>query len=118
MMIDGVQLSVIIWVDDLFFSCKVKEHMLALIEVIGAKYGVPLTIQQGNVIENVGLRFESVENTVHVSSEGYVKSLTEGIRGTAATPARDNLFDTRDGVAAKLVPHTSDLFHSTVAKLS
>ena len=117
MMIDGVQLSVIVWVDDLFFSCKVKEHMLALIEVIGAKYGVPLTIQQGSVIENVGLRFESVENTVLVSSEGYVKALTEGIRGKAATPARDNLFDTRDGVASKLAPHTAELYHSTVAKL-
>ena len=114
---DGVRLQVIVWVDDVWMASTSMALMDGLVARIEAKYKVKLVVQDGDVIDNIGMRFifDRKNKTVRVVMDEYLRMVTEGVGGTAPTPARNNLFEAPE--SPLLSAKDKKIFHSKVAQL-
>jgi hypothetical protein len=68
-------------------------------------------------MDNVGMgyRFDRRTKTVHVVMDEYLRMVTEDVKGTAPSPARNNLFEVPD--SPLLSAPEKKRFHSKVAQL-
>ena len=115
----GVQLTVALYVDDLFCSCVDQSELEWLAEVLTDKYKEQ-SVHRGDLHSYLGhtLDFGSSPGQVRLTMEGYITDLLRSyeVRGTVATPASPNLFDVSP-TAEPLDAAAKEEFHSRVAKL-
>ncbi|CAM9111465.1 unnamed protein product, partial [Ectocarpus fasciculatus] len=116
--IGGVQVTVLLYVDDLVITSAKKSLVEAVIEMLTEKYK-QVTFNIGDIHDYLGMVFEmSGEGRAKVSMIEYLKNVLKfaEIDGTAATPATSKLFEVSDD-AAKLNRKEAKKFHTIVAKL-
>jgi hypothetical protein len=113
----GKQLTVALYVDDLFITCEDPEGVAWMLQVLRNRF-VDLSSTEGPKHSYLGQTFDfSEKGACFVSMEGYTIDLLDmrqPKRG-AATPALEDLFIV-DQSSALLSPATSELFHSVVCK--
>lgn len=115
---DGHQVTVCIYVDDIFCTSKNQEDLDWLAVELRSKYG-EVSVNLGEKHSYLGQTFDfSVEGEVKVSMEGYTREMLElyKVHGTRATPAAEGLFVCTEGLPP-LSDAEADIFHSRVAKL-
>ena len=121
-MVDGVQVTVTVYVDDLLFTSKSLTAIDAAIAFLESKYGTedqPLTIHEGKVHSFLGMSLDfSKPGRVEIGMPTYLKGVLTGcnVSGVAETPALANLFVIRT-TADPLDGERAEEFYSSVAKL-
>jgi hypothetical protein len=115
----GSQLTVALYVDDLFCSCADESQLEWLASVLTEEYK-ELAVHRGDMHSYLGhtLDFGMSPGRVRLTMEGYISDLLRlyNVRGTAASPATTSLFEI-DGTSNKLSTQNREDFHSCVAKL-
>jgi hypothetical protein len=114
----GVQLTVIVYVDDFFSTCVDQSSLDWFAAELTAKYGKVKT-QSGEVVSWVGQTFDFRDRgKCKVSMAGFIDELLRFTRttGFAATPATEDLFDI-DQSAAPLAREEAEYLHTVVMKL-
>jgi histone deacetylase 1/2 len=109
---------VVIYVDDLKFTCVNREIISATIAALEARFKSKLKVTKGSVHSYLGMRWDySVRGKCAVTMSGYTRDLLadSGVHGAIGSPAADHLFTVRDTVAA-LDPAQKEEFHALVAK--
>ena len=115
--VNGVQCSVVVYVDDLFITSKDISLIEDLESLLRSKFR-DLTVHSGLIHSYLGMTWDyTVPFEVKVTMEGFMNNLITDtkIEGIVATPASDNLFTIRD--ASKLELEDSQWYHTQVAKL-
>ena len=115
--IRGHQLTVVIYVDDLFITCQDAQAIDDLESLLRDKFKY-LTVHYGLIHSYLGMTWDySVPGSVKVTMEGYIEDLLEeaNVPGTVKTPATDNLFTTRE--SSPLDKDQCSRFHTLTAKL-
>jgi len=119
----GKQLTVVWHVDDLMVSCEDDFELTKFSCYLGSIYGTKLSMHMERKHDYLGVDMEFCEDgALEVSMFKYLKNAIEEfpeiIRGRAATPAHDKLFEIRDEAEAKKLNKEQALaFHHTVAQL-
>jgi hypothetical protein len=116
-LVRGEQLTVVIYVDDLFITCKNGEAIEELESLLRFKFK-EITVHEGLVHSYLGMTWDySQPSSVKVTMEGYTNDLLRqaNISGIVKTPATDNLFAIRD--APLLDIKSKSIFHTLTAKL-
>lgn len=116
-MVDGVQITVVLYVDDLFITSVSDPAMDQLVFLLRSKFK-EITIHDGKVHSYLGITWDfSSSLSVKVSMDGYTNDLLEfsGVTGDVKTPATDQLFAIR--AATPLDADAKASFHTLVAKL-
>jgi hypothetical protein len=115
---------IVTWhVDDLKVSHKDSFEITKFAEYLSGIYGDKLTVHRGKIHDYLGMDLDfSKKGEVRVSMIKYLHKILEEfpetISGTAATPAGENLFKTREDTDRKLLPEEqAQHFHRTVAQL-
>ena len=118
-MIDGKQCTICWYVDDNKIShmdMKVVEDVISKIE---SKFG-KMTVTTGNEQDFLGMNIKYRKGKVTISMKKHIlkamELFSEEITKTAATPAKNYLFEVRDQ-SKKLSEEKIDNFHSVVATL-
>lgn len=114
---DGVQCTVVIYVDDLMVTSVNPRMIDEVMQVLTSRFE-GIEVHDGPVFSYLGLTWDfSVPGEVKVTADGYTEELLKWaeVTGTAQSPAANHLFDIRD--TDKLAPDKAEWFHSAVAKL-
>jgi hypothetical protein len=123
-MIDGNQVTIQFHVDDLKIS-HVKQSVIdSILNDSNNKFGTskkPLAATTGDVHDYLGITIDysecdNVKFTMYDYLEDILAEMPGDMKGTAPTPASDNLFNIDDDSAA-LNERESDFFHRTTARL-
>jgi hypothetical protein len=123
-MIDGNQITIQSHVDDLKIS-HVKQSVIdSVLNDLNNKFGTskkPLAATTGDVHDYLGITIDYSEHgKVKFTMYDYVEDMLEDMpgdmKGTAPTPASDNLFDVDEDLAA-LNEKELDFFHRTTVRL-
>jgi hypothetical protein len=112
------QVTVCLYVDDIFATAESKEDLEQLIGELTEEYKA-LTVTRGKIHEYVGMLFEFGEKgTVHVTTEKYTDGVLEecGVETDADTSAAANLFEV-DLESKLLTDKERKTFHRHVAQL-
>ena len=118
MMQNRHQITVMIYVDDLYISSVSGVLIRHVIDRIKAKF-LTITVKDGPRQSYLGMNFDfSMKGEVSVTMEGYTDDVLEYAKtsGVALTPAGNSLFD----IESSTIPlgrAESEQFHSIVAKL-
>ena len=115
---NGKQCSIALHVDDLMITCALQETIEWIISALEAKYST-ITVNRGEVHSYLGMVFDFRKpGSVKITMERYTKDILDSyqVRGTAQTPATENLF-VIDANSPALDSEQADEFHSRVAKL-
>ena len=123
-MSNGKQMTVCWHVYDLKVSHVDNLAVTALALKLAKLYGQKTMISRGKVHDYLGMEmnFGTDPGTIIISMSKYLQKIIEEfpetLRGTKASPARDNLFDIREDKDRKLLPEEqASQFHRTVAQL-
>jgi hypothetical protein len=120
---DGKQHTMIWHVDDLMALCKDDFELTKFSCYLARIYGPKLAMHMGWKHDFLGMDLKfNKDGTLDVSMMQYLKNIIavfpEVIRGKAAMPATDHLFQIRDEKEARPLPEEQALaFHHTVAQL-
>eukprot|EP00804_Cyclotella_cryptica_P003532 CCRYP_002153-RB/>CCRYP_002153-RB protein AED:0.61 eAED:0.32 QI:0/-1/0/1/-1/1/1/0/615 len=119
-MIRGEQMTICWHVDDLKISHKKKVEIKRLESWLRSIYG-NISVSEGSKHTYLGMELDySEEGKCRVTMSRYTKEVINGfpevIEGTAATPAADYLFQTRED-GKKLPEEQAAAFHRTTAQL-
>ena len=118
-MVNGHQLTVGWYVDDVKMSHKDEQVLTDLIEALEEKFG-KMNVTRGNKHIYLGLEIEIRDRKVFISMKGYLEEAIcdfgEEITGSATSPACKSLM-TVNKEAKTLDKECSDRFHSIVQKL-
>jgi hypothetical protein len=126
-MVNGKQITLCIYVDDIMISSEDDYAIMSVIELLKNTYNT-ITVHEGNTHSYLGMQFEFINNSnnnsndnnksVKITMDGFVKDLllqhTNGTE-TSVTPASPNLFKIRE--SPKLNKLKAEEFHSITAKL-
>ena len=115
--IDGVQCTVVVYVDDIFVTCRNLRVIEDLESLLKRKFK-EITVHDGHIHSYLGMTWNfEVPGEVKVTMEGYVDEVLKyaTTTGTVSTPASDQLFNIRD--APPLDSGRKEEFHSLVAKM-
>jgi hypothetical protein len=116
--VNGVEVTLVLYVDDLLITCVDPDVLNDAIQQLGALFK-GATMHSGKILSYVGMIFDFTEQgKLHVCMDGYVNDFLEEyqVRGTAPTPAAADLFDI-DINAEELDTELKEMFHSRVAKI-
>jgi hypothetical protein len=116
-MVGGRQITVVVYVDDLFITSLSDIAMDVLVNLLRAKFK-DITVNEGLVHSYLGITWDlSTPFAVKVRMDGYTDDLLEfsGVTGAVKTPATDQLFMTRE--TTLLDAAGRDRLHSLAAKL-
>lgn len=115
--VDGVQCTVIIYVDDLLITSISDELIDELLDALRDKYK-ELTTTRGLVHQYLGMTFDFGTKKVSITMHGCVKDCLDdwGPIGSAKSPGGVDLFEI-DLDSPPLTPDQAKKFHSRVAKL-
>jgi hypothetical protein len=117
-MVDGVQLTVGVYVDDLLTTCANLAALDQFLDDLRKTYK-EITVHEGEVLSYVGMTLDySTPGYVYISMVGYTQDILQlyDVKGFAATPACAHLFD-HDEASPALPEKLRQLFHSATAKL-
>jgi hypothetical protein len=123
-MIDGHQITIQFHVDDLKIS-HIKQSVIdSVLNDLNIKFGTskkPLAAATGDVHDYLGITIDYSESdkvkfTMYDYLEDILSEMPDDMRGTAPTPASNNLFNIDDDSPA-LNEKESDFFHRTTARL-
>ena len=118
-MVNGHQLTVCWYVDDLKVSHKCPKVVSSLLLTIEKKFG-KMTIKRGNVQTYFGMDIEIVDRKIRICMKAYLQecidSFGESLTSNATTPANKNLMEL-DDESCKLNTTKRELFHHIVQKL-
>ena len=115
---DGCQLTVCVYVDDLFCTSRSRGNMDWIDAVLKEKYK-DVSSNEGLVHSYLGQTFDfRREGECKVSMAGYTSDFLEeyGVIGKRVTPAAEDVFEV-DPESEKLPDEGAKKFHSRVAKL-
>lgn len=114
---DGIQTTVVIYVDDLFITSKDITQMETLLNALRARFK-ELSINRGKVHSYLGMRFCFEDAAVDIDMHGYEVDVltTHGVDGESTSPASRDLFSLVESPA--LDPDDKAKFHTVVAKLA
>lgn len=111
------QLSVVVYVDDLFITCTDAGKIDWLRKQLEDEFG-QVTFHHGDSHGYLGMNFVYQRDELKVTMEPYIEDLLKlyEVKDTAPTPARESLFmvDPSEPLVGK---DDQDRFHSMVAKL-
>jgi hypothetical protein len=116
---DGIQCTIIIYVDDLMFTCINQSMMDSTITHLENHLDCSLKVKSGPIHSYLGLMWDySEEGKCKVTMDGYINDLLKGagITGSIGSPASDNLFTVRAD-APKLDKQQISEYHTLTAKL-
>ena len=116
--INGVQCTIVVYVDDLFISCKCQQTIDDVYGHIKEKFK-EVTRHDGNNHSYLGMNFDfSTKGEAKITMNGYINDVLRAanIKSSATTPATEHLFEIRDNVEL-LSTTEKEYFHSMVAKL-
>ena len=121
--VNGKQMTVVLYVDDLKVSFHTQEGIDEFILGLEKTYGA-LEPKKGKVFDYCGITLDyTTEGVCRLSTTKYIKEALETFRSTgrmvkkgAKTPARVNLFEIREETD-KLEEKLRKVFHSVFAKL-
>jgi hypothetical protein len=117
----GHQLTVVVYVDDLFITCSDPKAVDDFVRFIQHKFKT-ITVHDGPILSYLGMRMNfEVPGKVSVTMPGYVNDLLDnlGVQGSVTTPATAQLLDINQDEKAAPVLSVKDakIFHTIVAKL-
>jgi Reverse transcriptase (RNA-dependent DNA polymerase) len=115
--VDGVQVTIFLYVDDLMFTSRSEALIDDVIAELKKSYG-NIVVHEGKQLPYLGQEFDfRTPGQVTIRMRKYVEDLltASGIEGTADTPASESLFSVRD--APKLDAQQAKDFHSQVASV-
>jgi hypothetical protein len=122
-MIDGMQCTIVWYMDDLKLSHLKQEVLEDLVDILNEKYGkiTPLMVTRGDIHDYLGMTLNySVPGVVTIRMDDYVKDLLDeapgDMAGIAAMPSAYHLFTVSEE-PKYLDDTTSELFHHLTAKL-
>jgi hypothetical protein len=117
-MVNGIQCTVCVYVDDLLMTCAKEQVLADLVSKLKQQYK-ELTVSTGTKHSYLGMTFDfAVSGKVHITMEKYIEDLLRlyKVTGKAATPAAEYLFDIRE--SSPLLSDAKRIeFHSCTAKL-
>ena len=116
-LVGGVQLSIMVHVDDLMSTCKEEQHLGDLLAFLRKTYK-EVKSANGPRVDYVGLTFDFAEGgTVSVTMAAAVEAVLKecGVTQQRATPATEELFHIRE--VTKATAAEAKWFHSNVAKM-
>jgi hypothetical protein len=117
-LVDGVQCTVCIYVDDLMITCADINIIEDVLQQLSKSFQ-DITVHRGQVHSYIGQTFDfSQPKKVKVTMEGYVTDMLEEyeVEGCAVTAATEKLFEV--AVDSKVLPRErAEQYHSRVAKL-
>ena len=121
--IRGSQQTVIFHVDDLKSSHKLRKVNDEFLAWLQKKYGgyKPVTYTRGKKHEYLGMTLDySTKGELRVDMTKYVANMIDDfpdkIKGTASTPAGEDLFGQHGKESPKLDKNRAESFHTTVAQ--
>jgi hypothetical protein len=117
--VNGVQCTIVVFVDDLIATCKDESIISESFNKIGMAFNCQLTVHDGPIVPYLGMIFDFNEKgAVSISMPAYVDQLLKlaEVSGTASTPAGLNLF-TVDSQSPLLDKIEAERYHSMVARL-
>jgi hypothetical protein len=123
-MVDGNQITIQFHVDDLKISHMKQSVIDSVLSDLNKKFGTskkPLSATTGEVHDYLGITIDYSEHdkvkfTMYDYLEDILAEMPEDMKGTAPTPASDNLFNI-DEDSLPLNEKESDFFHRTTARL-
>jgi ribosomal protein L24E len=116
--VNGAQVTLLLYVDDLFITSKSEELTKETINYITKLYG-KLTSTYGMKHSYLGMTFDfSVPDLVKVNMNGYINDIINdyNIIGMVKTPGAETLFEVRAEIPS-LSLCERESFHSAVARL-
>jgi hypothetical protein len=115
--IDGVQITVTVHVDDMLIATKNQKLADELVEKLKKRYKT-ITVKRGKQLEYLGLNIMvNDDGTLDVDMKRYLDDIVSDTEttDTAASPAAGNLFEVRE--LEPLSSDAADNFRTTVARL-
>lgn len=116
----GKQLTVVVYVDDLFITCTDITSVDQFVAFIKQKF-VTITEHRGPVHSYLGMTFDyTTTGRVSVSMNGYINDVLSftSVTGSVTSPATSNLFTTAQTSEADLLQSDDkEDYHTVVAKL-
>jgi hypothetical protein len=112
------QITIVLYVDDLFITFKRKSSIQWFIDLTKSKFH-SITIHDGPIVPYLGMKFDfTSKGKVRISMEGYIIATlrTTNITEFSKHPASLHLFTVRED-AIKLTEADKVHFHSMVARL-
>jgi hypothetical protein len=116
--VNGIQLSVLLYVDDLLVTCELAGPIVDLVEDLKSRFDNDVKYSMGGDMSYLGVHLKVDQGRIELSMKAYVDALIDeyGIVGSAASPAKASLFEIDKG--SKLLSETDrKVFHTQVAKL-
>jgi hypothetical protein len=116
---NGKQLTTMIHVDDLLFSCVDEYAIDDVIAQLREKYTEVTVGEDMKALSYLGMVFDFTDpSKVRITMDKYVEDVLKlyEVTGYAKTPAAEDLFDV-DEESPRLAEVDADVFHSRVAKL-
>ena len=123
-LVDGKQITVQIWVDDVLCTCFHKHAITEFIKFLDQRFGKesPITVTTGPEQEYLGMSINFTEKgSVMFYMFDYIEQVLQDAEslmmpGSSKTPAAEHLFQTNEK-AEKLLTKEADAFHRKVAQL-
>jgi hypothetical protein len=123
-MVDGNQITIQFHVDDLKISHVNQSVINSVLDNLNNEFGTskkPLAVTTGDVHDYLGITIDyskkdKVKFTMYDYLEDVIAEMPGDMKGTAPTPASDNLFSV-DEESPPLNEKESDFFHRTTARL-
>ena len=117
--LDGLQITVVLYVDDLMVTCEDERELDAFATFLRTSYAGDITEHRGDVAEYLAMTFDfRTRGEVRVTMKKLIDDIIAGCGVTAerSTPATDELFNVREN-AMLLDQRQKDYFRTYVAKL-
>ena len=114
--INGEQLTLAIHVDDILATCRTKEGLDHILNVLKTEFK-EVKANTGDEHSYLGMRIRKMNKGIFVDMENYIKDVIKAcnVTGTAKTPHKANLFD--EGDYPLLGDSDREAYHSIVMKL-
>jgi hypothetical protein len=116
--IDGIQCTIVVYVDDLFISCVEADVINAVLEELRKEFNT-VTAHQGHLHSYLGMILDfTEEKALRVRMDGFVEDMLKRfeVTGRANTPASENLFKISE-FSPDLGTELAGKFHTIVATL-
>jgi len=117
--VDGEQLTVMVYVDDLLITCASQDAINELANQLRAEYG-EIKLQQEMDMSYLGMHLitDKDKSKVKLSMKTYIENVLQEypVKTSVSTPANNNLFSSPIN-DKKLTEESRKEFHSMVAKL-
>ena len=115
---NGVQITILLHVDDSLVTCTNSDMLTALKNAFVKRFK-KVTVDKGPIVEHLGVLYNgSTQGKIICSMPAYVQSIIDdsGVVGVAATPAGPELMDI-DDKSPSLDVKAKERYHTLVAKI-